>query len=100
MNYLLGVILAAAGIGVLIWNRSLSNRFAHFSAHRYSMTFGRLAHALGWDDPTKSSNVLLYRTLVILLGRFLLIMSFHSFFGTIYIGAAAQPPDSILQAHN
>ena len=87
--------MAAAGISVLIWNRTLSRQFAVFSAHRYSNTFGQLAHNLGWDDPQRPFTLFLDRALVILLGISLLIMSFHSFFETIYTGSA-RPPDTIL----
>jgi hypothetical protein len=81
-------------MSVLIWNRTLSRRFAVFTAQRHRKA-GRLAGKLGWDDPQRPFTLFLHRALVILLGILLLIMSFHSFFGTIYTGSA-QPPDTIL----
>ena len=91
----IGAVLGAVGISVLIWNKTLSRRFAVFSARRYRNTFGGLAHNLGWDDPQRPFTLFLHRALVILLGISLLIMSFHFFFGTIYTGSA-RPPDTIL----
>ena len=86
--------MAAAGISVLIWNKTLSRRFAVFYAHRYRNA-GGLAGNLGWNDAQRPFTLFLHRTLVILFGIFLLIISFHSFFGTIYTGSA-RPPDTIL----
>jgi len=86
MHYILSLILAVAGLTVLIWNKPLSVQLGHFYAHRFRMTFGRLSQFLEWDNPTKPSNVFLYRLVVIFIGLFCLIMAFHFFFGTIYIG--------------
>jgi hypothetical protein len=60
-----------------------------FFARRHSGTFGRLATYLGWDDPNRPFNRILYRVIVIFVGIFVLIMAFHAFFGPIYIGSAA-----------
>ena len=100
MNYIIGLIFLIAGLATLFWNKSLSNRFVRFSAHRYSQTFGQLAHSLGWDDPENRFMVFLHRLLVVLLAMLLLIMAFHSFFGTIYTGSAVPPSDSLLQVQS
>jgi hypothetical protein len=100
MNYPLALVLAVVGFSVLLWSRTLSDRFLQFSAHRYSVTFGKLAHDLRWDDPTNPMMVWLHRLLVVILGCFLLLMSFHFFFGTIYTGGATPPPDTILETGN
>src|SRR5262245_9494770 len=100
MNYFLAFVLAVSGLAVLTWNKTLSIRFGRFTAHRHSVTFGRLAHYLGWDDPNKPFNVFLHRSLVILFGLFLLLMAFHAAFGTIYTGSATLPSGSLLQVPN
>jgi hypothetical protein len=100
MNYLLAFVLAVAGLAILIWNRKLSTDFGRFFARRYSMTFGRIAHYLGWDDPNKTFNVFLYRSIVFFLGLFLLLMAFHAAFGTIYTGSAAGQTESLLSVPN
>jgi hypothetical protein len=100
MNYVLALALAVAGLAILIRNNELSIRFGRFFAQRHSMTFGRVAHSLGWDDPTKPFNVFLYRSVVIFFGLFLLLMAFHALFGTIYTCSAAQQSDSLLQVPN
>ena len=91
---LVGVVLAAAGISVLIWNRTLSRRFAVFTAHRHR-TAGGITSNFRWGDPQRPFTLFLHRALVIFFGLMLLIMSFHSFFGTVYTGSA-RPPDTIL----
>jgi hypothetical protein len=100
MNYIVGVILLTAGLATLFWSKSISNSFIKFSSHRYSRTFGSLAHSLGWDDPKNRFMIFLHRLLVIMLGILLLILAFHSFFGTIYTGSAVPPTDSLLQVQN
>jgi RHS repeat-associated protein len=71
-----------------------------FSVRRYSVTFGKLAHELRWDDPTNPRMIWLHRLLVAVLGCFLLLMAFHFFFGTIYTGSASPPVDTILETGN
>jgi hypothetical protein len=100
MNYLLGVLCLIAGALVLLNSKRLSTRLGKFYANRFSATFGRLAHFLGWDSPNKPFNVFLYRAVVVFFGLFLLIMAFHSFFGTIYLGSAAPHMDTLLQVQN
>jgi hypothetical protein len=97
MNYVLGGILAIAGAAVLIWNKSLSERWRTFNAGQVNAGFGRFASFMGWSDPNRPFIVFLYRSLTILLGLFLWLMAFHSFFGTIYTGSAAQPTAPMLQ---
>ena len=89
MNYLLGTLLAIAGLAVLICNKSLSTRWITFNAEKVSKGFGRFARFLGWDNPNRPFIIFLYRLLTIMLGIFLLIMAFHAAFGTIYTGSAA-----------
>jgi hypothetical protein len=100
MNYLLGLFLSIAGVLVLLNNKRLSTRLGNFYASRFSATFGRLAHFLGWDNSNKPFNVFLYRAVVVFFGLFLLIMAFHSFFGPIYLGSAAPRMDTLLQVQN
>jgi hypothetical protein len=96
MNYILGGVLALAGIAVLIWNKSLSERWLAFNAKQVG-AFGRLASFFSWDDPNRPFGRFLYRLLTIMLGLFLLLMAFHSFFGAVYIGSAVQPTNTILE---
>jgi hypothetical protein len=100
MNYLLGILLSIAGAVVLLNNKRLSIQLGKFYANRFSATFGRLAHFLGWDSPNKPFNVFLYRAVVVLFGLFFLIIAFNSFFGTIYLGSAAPHMDTLLQVQN
>jgi hypothetical protein len=92
---LTGVVLATAGISILIWNKSLSNRFLQFSTRRNAAACPKSSHDMGWDEPKNPRLIRLHRLLVILAGCFLLLMAFHLFFGTIYTGSA-RPPDTIL----
>lgn len=100
MNYVFGMILSITGALVLINSKGLSTRLGVFYANRFSATFGRLAHSLGWDDPTKPFNALLYRAAVIIFGVFLLVMAFHSVFGPIYLGSAAPRSNTLLDLRN
>ena len=52
-NYLISFIFAAAGIAVLLFNNTLSEKLGAFYSRRFTMTFGRLAHSMRWDDPTR-----------------------------------------------
>jgi hypothetical protein len=99
MNYVLGAILATAGLAVLIWNRSFSASWLAFNANQ-AKHFGGLAKFFGWDDPNRPFTRFLYRLLTIMLGLFLLVMAFHSVFGTVYLGSAAQPTNTILEVQN
>ena len=90
MRYFLAIVLAIAGLGILIWNKPLSKRFGAFYSQRFGMTFGKLARYLRWDDPTRLFNRFLYRGFVITAGVILLIFAFAAFFGPIYVGSAAQ----------
>ena len=100
MNYPLAFVFGVLGLAVLFWSRTLSDRFLQFSVRRYSVTFGKLAHELRWDDPTNPRMIWLHRLLVAVLGCFLLLMAFHFFFGTIYTGSASPPVDTILETGN
>jgi hypothetical protein len=53
MNYILAATLAIVGIAILMWNKLLSEKLGIFYSQRFSATFGKLAHALGWDDPLR-----------------------------------------------
>jgi amino acid transporter len=92
----MGGILTIAGVAVLIWNKSLAARWRTFTTHQQSKVFDRLAHFLGWDNADRPFAVFLYRFMTIFLGVFLLIMAFHSFFGTIYTGSPALEPTTLL----
>ena len=100
MDYLLAAILAIAGFAVLIWNKALSERFGIFYSQRFSATFGKLVHLLGWDDPKTPFNRFMYRGFVITVGLILLVFAFTAFVGPIYTGSAAQPGESLLQVPN
>jgi hypothetical protein len=95
MHYLVATVLAVTGISVLIWSRPLAQKFGRFTAQRHRHTFGGIARTLGWDEPSKHFNIFLHRSLVIIFALFLLLMAFHSWFGTIYIGTA-QTTNSLL----
>jgi hypothetical protein len=97
MNYVLGSILAIAGTAVLIWNKSLSARWRAFNANQINRGFGRFARFMKWNDPNRPFIVFLYRVLTIMLGLFLWLMAFHSFFGTIYTGSAVEHTAPMLQ---
>jgi hypothetical protein len=100
MNYLLGIILGAAGLAILIRNRSFSTAWLVFNADQ-AKSFGRFASFLGWDDPSRPFTRFLYRLLTIMLGLFLLAMALHSIFGTVYVGSAVvQPTDTIFNARD
>jgi hypothetical protein len=94
MNYFLAAILAIAGIAILMWNKVLSEKLGVFYSQRFSATFGKLAHALGWDDPTTLLNKFMYRGFVITVGIILLVFAFAVFFGPI---STVQPTNSLLQ---
>lgn len=96
MNYLLSLVFVIGGVVILLKNKSLAVSLGNFTARRHKATFGRLAHYLGWDNPNKPSNILLHRILIIFCGFFLIILAFHFFFGTVYIGSA-QPTGSLLE---
>ena len=85
MNYLLATILVAAGLAILIWNKSLSEKLGAFYSQRFNATFGKFAQVLGWDNPNKPFNKFLYRGVVITAGAILLIFAFAALFGPIYI---------------
>ena len=85
-NYLLSAVFAIAGIAVLTWNKALAEKLGAFYAHRYSATFGKLAHFLGLDDPNTPVNRFMYRGFVITMGIILLIFALAAFFGTKFIG--------------
>jgi hypothetical protein len=97
MNYLLALVLTTLRIGVLIWNKSLSNRFLQFSTRRNAAAYPKLSHDMGWDDPKNPRMIRLHRLLVIVAGCSLLLMAFHSLFGTIYTGSSTPPPDTLLK---
>jgi hypothetical protein len=100
MKYLLVVTFAIAGIVILIWNKSLSQKFGAFYAQRFSLQFGTLAHFLGWDNPSKRFNKFMYRGFVITAAIILLIFAFAAFTGTNFVGPstkATQPSNSLLQ---
>jgi hypothetical protein len=86
MNNFLAFVLAAAGLTVLIWNKSISTRWRVFHTNQLNRGYSRLAHFFGWDNPDRPFAVFLFRSLTILLGLFPLIMAIHFFFGPIYMG--------------
>jgi hypothetical protein len=85
MNYFLAAILLITGVAILIWNKPLSERLGEFYAQRFGATFGKLAHFLGWDDPTTLFNRVMYRGFVITVGIILLVFAFTSVVGPIHV---------------
>jgi hypothetical protein len=96
-NYLISFIFAAAGIAVLFFNNTLSEKLGAFYSRRFTMTFGRLAHSMRWDDPTRPFNKIMYRGFVITTAIILLIFSLAAFLGTNFIGPSDQQTSSLLQ---
>jgi hypothetical protein len=95
MNYILSIILAVAGIFVLIRNKSASIWLRHFFSIRFKESGGTNT-VFGSIDPNKPVNAFTYRMIVIFAAIFMLIMAFHFAFGPIYTGSASQN-GSILQ---
>lgn len=85
MNYLIAFLLAAVGLTILVRNKILATDLTYFFTKHLGITFGPLAHRLGWDNPEKPFNVFFYRFIIILIGLFLLIMALHELVGTIYL---------------
>ena len=85
MNYLFGTVLAIAGVTILIYNKSFAARWRIFNANQFNKSLSNIAKAFRWDNPDRPFVVFLFRLLTIFLGIFLLIVAFHSFFGTIYL---------------
>ena len=83
MNIVIALILGILGILCLVYFRSLARTSATFMAKRFRECYGQDATERRWDNPNTQFNKYFYRGLVIVLGLFLLIMSFHEFFGTI-----------------
>src|SRR5215470_1930544 len=98
-NYFISLIFALVGILVLVFNKSLSEKLGVFYSHRFSMTFGKLANILGWDDPTRPFNKFPYRGFVIMAGIILIVFAVAAFFGTNFVGPSIQSTDSLLQQH-
>jgi hypothetical protein len=97
MTYLLAAILATVGMGILIWNKLLSEKLGSFYSRRFSVTFGKLAHVLGWDDPTTAFNKFIYRGFVITVGIILLVFGITAFFRPIDTSSAVEQTNSLLQ---
>jgi hypothetical protein len=64
----------------------------------FSAAFGKLANALGWDDPTRPFNRFMYRGFVITAGLILLIFAFAALSGTKFVGPSDGSNNSLLQA--
>jgi hypothetical protein len=96
MNYLLAAIFAVAGIAILIWNKSLSDKLGAFYARRFALQFGRLAHVLGWDDPNKPFNRFMSRGFIITAGTIFLIFAIAALSGTNFFGPPAASLDTLL----
>ena len=88
MNYLT-VVFVLVGIGILVRNKTLAEKLGSFYAHRFSATFGGLAHFLGWDDPTRPFNKFMYRSFVITAAIIFLIFAVAAFMGTNFVGPSA-----------
>ncbi len=90
MNYLFATVLALAGVGILIRNKTLAERLGAFYARRYSATFGKSARFLGLDNPNTSLNKFMYRGFIITAGIILLIFALAAFMGTNFVGPSAE----------
>ena len=85
MNYIIGTILLILGIACLIRFKSFGKAMAKIFADQFRKTYGGYATDMGWDNPDRTYNKYFYRAAVIFIGLFLLMMSFHEFFGTIHL---------------
>jgi len=99
MNYLLTIVFAATGIGVLVWNKDLSRKLDDFYSRRFAATFGQLASTLGWDKSSSPFSRFLYRGFVIAAGIILLVFAFAALMGTNFMGPSSQARNSMLQSH-
>jgi hypothetical protein len=85
MNTILALTLLVAGLACLVCFRSLGRLFAGFMAERFHESYGQYASEHGWDNPISTFNKYFYRSIIIFLGLFLLIMSFTVYFGPIHL---------------
>jgi len=93
---LIGVVLAAVGISILIWNKPLSEKLGAFYARRYVATFGNIAHYLGLDNSSSAFNRFMFRGFVITAGIILLIFAIAAFLGTNFVGLSISPSTSTI----
>jgi len=87
MNILAALILGIAGISCLIYFRKFGGFAAKFMAKRFQESYGDYATEREWDNPNTQFNKYFYRGIVLFFGIFLLIMSFHEYFGVIHINS-------------
>jgi hypothetical protein len=97
MNYILAALFAVVGLGLLIWNKTLSDTFSAFYVRRFAVTFGGLGRLLGWDNPNSPFNRFLYRGFVITAGIIFLLFAVAAWTGTNFMGPSPQPTNSLLQ---
>jgi hypothetical protein len=100
MNYLLAIVFAVVGLGILVKNKNLAEKLGSFYARRYGATFGKPTHLLGLDNPNTTFNRFMYRGFVITAGIIFLLFAFAAFFGTNFVGPSASPADSLLNTQN
>jgi hypothetical protein len=89
MNYLLALIFTIAGVACCIYYKPLYQAYARFMAKRFDEQFERVARFMGWDDPSNRWQLIIYKTGVVALGVFLLVMALHFAIDPIYTGSAA-----------
>jgi hypothetical protein len=75
MNYLLATAFAVVGVTLLIWNKSLSDKFGAFYSRQFDVRFGQLANLFAWNDPNRPFNKFMYRGFIITGGIIFLIFA-------------------------
>jgi hypothetical protein len=100
MNYFISFIFAVAGIAVILYNKSLSQKIGAFYSRRFNRSFGALAQILRVEDPNGPLNRFMYRGFVITTGIIFLIFALAALFGTNFVGPSSMPGQSFLQAQN
>ena len=89
MNYILAIVFALIGIGILFKNKTLAEKFGFFYARRFNATFGKLATSLSLDNPNTTLNKFMYRGFVLTSGVIFLIFALAAFMGTNFVGPSA-----------
>ena len=89
MNYLLALVFAIIGTGILLRNKTFAEKFGAFYSRRYSATLGKTASSLGLDNPKTPFNTFMYRGFVVTVGIILLIFAVAAFAGTNFVGPSA-----------
>jgi hypothetical protein len=100
MSYLLATAFAVVGVTLLIWNKSLSDKFGAFYSRQFDVRFGQLANLFAWNDPNRPFNKFMYRGFIITGGIIFLIFALAAASGTNFVGPSDQSVNSLLQVQN